>query len=130
VWGRELAPLDLDTTGGPSWKSLPVVFTAAVAPLDEVDVPIDALESVIDHRVVLRSWREQINGRVYMRGRAKVRETIARVGSIRVYTRERITFPLAMRRVDPDGSRFTGRLQGVHIRANGGRNARARVVTR
>jgi hypothetical protein len=27
VWGREVAELDLDTTSGPSWKPLPVVFT-------------------------------------------------------------------------------------------------------
>src|SRR5918998_3124297 len=34
VWGREVALLQLDTTGGPSWKPLPVVFTAVFAPLD------------------------------------------------------------------------------------------------
>lgn len=28
VWGRELASLELDTTGGPSWKPLPVAVTA------------------------------------------------------------------------------------------------------
>jgi hypothetical protein len=28
VWGRELAHLHLDTTGGPSWKPLPVLVTA------------------------------------------------------------------------------------------------------
>jgi hypothetical protein len=27
VWGREIAHLDLQTTGGPTWKPLPVVFT-------------------------------------------------------------------------------------------------------
>jgi len=32
VWGRELVTLDLDTSGGPSWKPLPVVFTAIFAP--------------------------------------------------------------------------------------------------
>jgi hypothetical protein len=31
VWGREIAGLELDTSGGPSWKPLPVVFTAAFA---------------------------------------------------------------------------------------------------
>jgi hypothetical protein len=31
VWGREVVELDLDTTGGPSWKPLPVVFTAGFA---------------------------------------------------------------------------------------------------
>jgi hypothetical protein len=33
VWGREAWQLDLDTNGGPSWKPLPVLFTAAFAPL-------------------------------------------------------------------------------------------------
>jgi hypothetical protein len=37
VWGRELAHLELDTTGGPSWKPLPVAFTGVVAPLAELD---------------------------------------------------------------------------------------------
>ena len=37
IWGRELAHLHLDTTGGPSWKPLPVAFTTLVAPLDQVD---------------------------------------------------------------------------------------------
>ncbi len=37
IWGRELAQFQLDTTGGPSWKPLPVVFTTLVAPLDKVD---------------------------------------------------------------------------------------------
>ena len=34
VWGREALALELDTTGGPSWKPLPVAFAALVAPLD------------------------------------------------------------------------------------------------
>jgi len=29
VWGREIAHIDLQTTGGPSWKPLPVLFTTA-----------------------------------------------------------------------------------------------------
>lgn len=33
VWGREVAQLDLDTTGGPSWKPLPVLVTTILAPL-------------------------------------------------------------------------------------------------
>src|SRR4051794_36432068 len=37
IWGRELAHLHLDTTGGPSWKPLPVVFTTLTAPLGELD---------------------------------------------------------------------------------------------
>jgi hypothetical protein len=42
VWGREVAHLSLDTTGGPSWKPLPVIFTTVVAPLSKLDegVPV------------------------------------------------------------------------------------------
>jgi hypothetical protein len=42
VWGREIAHLSLDTTGGPSWKPLPVIFTTVVAPLSKLDrgVPV------------------------------------------------------------------------------------------
>lgn len=32
VWGREVGHLSLDTTGGPSWKPLPVLVTTLVAP--------------------------------------------------------------------------------------------------
>jgi hypothetical protein len=31
VWGREVVHLDLDTTGGPSWKPLPVVASTVVS---------------------------------------------------------------------------------------------------
>ena len=31
MWGREIAHLDLDTTGGPSWKPLPMVITTPLA---------------------------------------------------------------------------------------------------
>ena len=31
IWGREITQLDLVTTGGPSWKPLPVMFTAPFA---------------------------------------------------------------------------------------------------
>ena len=37
IWGREIAHLQLDTAGGPSWKPLPVLVTTAVAPLGELD---------------------------------------------------------------------------------------------
>ncbi len=42
VWGRELLLFDLDTTGGPSWKPLPVLFTAAFAPFSLIDEGIPA----------------------------------------------------------------------------------------
>jgi hypothetical protein len=37
VWGREIAHGELDTTGGSSWKPLPVVFTVLFAPFSELD---------------------------------------------------------------------------------------------
>ena len=37
VWGREIFELDLDTTGGPSWKPGPVLLTTLFAPLGEID---------------------------------------------------------------------------------------------
>src|ERR687891_1669222 len=41
VWGREIAHLELDTEGGPTWKPLPVALLALVAPLgDEVPVAL------------------------------------------------------------------------------------------
>jgi hypothetical protein len=36
VWGREIGHLRLDTTGGPSWKPLPVLFTTLVAPAGDL----------------------------------------------------------------------------------------------
>lgn len=33
VWGREIVHLKLQTTGGPTWKPLPVLFTTLFAPL-------------------------------------------------------------------------------------------------
>ncbi len=32
VWGREILHLNLQTTGGPTWKPLPVIFTTLFAP--------------------------------------------------------------------------------------------------
>jgi hypothetical protein len=32
VWGREIVHLNLQTTGGPTWKPLPVIFTTLFAP--------------------------------------------------------------------------------------------------
>jgi hypothetical protein len=41
VWGRELAHLELDTAGGPSWKPLPVALLAAASPLgDDLSVAL------------------------------------------------------------------------------------------
>jgi hypothetical protein len=96
----------------------------------ELRVHIDRVESVTDHRVVFRSLRERLNGSVYMRGRAKSRRTLARVGGIWVYRRDGITFPLARRELETISSPFTSGLQGIHTSAKGERNFGARVVTR
>jgi hypothetical protein len=37
VWGREAFQLELDTTGGPSWKPLPVAFATLAWPLAGLD---------------------------------------------------------------------------------------------
>lgn len=42
VWGREIPFLELDTSGGPSWKPLPVVFTIFFAPFSKIDDGIPA----------------------------------------------------------------------------------------
>lgn len=43
VWGREVAHLDLDTTGGPSWKPLPVAFTTIFSGFGLIDDSIPPL---------------------------------------------------------------------------------------
>jgi hypothetical protein len=96
----------------------------------ELGVPMDQVESVTDHRVIFRASRERLNGGVYFRGHAKVRELLAQVGSIHVYRRDGITFPLSTRNWRAISSPFTGILQGIHTRTAGGRNSRIRVVTR
>lgn len=40
VWGREIGRWALDTTGGPSWKPLPVALATVLAPLGDVAVPV------------------------------------------------------------------------------------------
>jgi hypothetical protein len=40
VWGRELAQLELDTSGGPSWKPLPVALLALASPLGGLAVSL------------------------------------------------------------------------------------------
>ena len=96
----------------------------------ELGTSIQRVERVTDHRVVFRSDRELLAGRVYMLGRARRRLTLARVGSIRVYERDGISFPLAPHRLTAISSPFTGSLQGIHTRASGGRNRDIAVVTR
>ena len=50
-------------------------------------VPMGAVESTADYRLVFRSRYELLVGRVYLRGRAHSRRTLARVGSFWVYRR-------------------------------------------
>jgi hypothetical protein len=40
VWGREIAHAELDTSGGPSWKPLPVLAALAFWPFSSFDVDI------------------------------------------------------------------------------------------
>ncbi len=40
LWGREIAHLDLTTTGGPSWKPLPVLFTIPFSIFGEHAAPL------------------------------------------------------------------------------------------
>ncbi|MGI9184243.1 MAG: hypothetical protein ACR2GZ_04640 [Solirubrobacteraceae bacterium] len=37
VWGREIVHIDLQTTGGPSWKPLPMIFTTLFAPFGQAE---------------------------------------------------------------------------------------------
>jgi hypothetical protein len=96
----------------------------------ELGVPMELTESLTDYRVVFRSSREPLVGRVYMTGRARYRQTLARVGTIRVYRRDDITFPIVDREWKSMFGPFTGLLQGIHTRASNGRITAARVVTR
>jgi len=96
----------------------------------ELGVPMELTESLTDYRVVFRSSREPLVGRVYMTGRARYRQTLARVGTIRVYRRDDITFPIVDREWKAMFGPFTGLLQGIHTRASNGRITAARVVTR
>jgi len=43
LWGREVGRWSLDTTGGPSWKPLPVALTTVLAPLGGLAVPVYAV---------------------------------------------------------------------------------------
>jgi hypothetical protein len=37
VWGREIVHINLQTTGGPSWKPLPMIFTTLFAPFGQAE---------------------------------------------------------------------------------------------
>ena len=96
----------------------------------ELGVPIAAVESTTDYRVVFRSSRELIAGRVKVLGRAKHRRTLARVGSIRVYRRDGVTFPQVEHQWAAIGAPFTRPLQGIHTLVGDERIKGLRVVTR
>jgi hypothetical protein len=78
-----------------------------------------AVESIADYRVVFRSAREQLVGRVYLRGRAHSRQTLLLLGSFRVYRRDGVTLPFGERGLESIESPFTPRLQGIHIPPGG-----------
>jgi hypothetical protein len=90
----------------------------------ELGVPMARTESLTDYRVVFRSSREVLVGRVYMTGRARSRRTLARVGSFRVYRRDGIAFPIATREWNQVGSAFTAPLQGINTRGAMGGSGR------
>jgi hypothetical protein len=96
----------------------------------ELGVPIGAVESTTDYRIVFRSSRELIAGRVKVLGHAKRRPLLARVGSFRVYRRDGVTFPQNERYWASIGRPFTGPLQGFHTLVKDERIAAPRVVTR
>ena len=67
VWGRELGDLELDTTGGPSWKPLPVLVATVVAPFgDAAPVVWLVLARTVGLLSVLAVYRlaERLAGRV------------------------------------------------------------------
>lgn len=78
----------------------------------ELGVPMGAVESIADYRVVFRSDREQLVGNVYLRGKAHSRQTLDRVGSFWVYRRDGVTLPNGERKLEAIGSPFTSLLQG------------------
>jgi hypothetical protein len=82
----------------------------------ELGVPMGAVESLADYRMVFRSSREKLVGRVYLRGHAHSRETLGRVGSFWVYRRDGITLPHGERRLEAIGPPFTIDLQGINTR--------------
>ena len=82
----------------------------------ELGVPMGAVESLADYRLVFRSARERLVGRVYLRGRAHTRVTLGRVGSFWVYRRDGITLPHGERKLEAIGPPFTEDLQGINTR--------------
>jgi hypothetical protein len=66
-----------------------------------------AVESIADYRVVFRSDRERLVGRVYLRGRAHSRQTLLRLGSFQVYRRDGVTLPFGERGLESIESPFT-----------------------
>ncbi|HEX4903712.1 MAG TPA: hypothetical protein VFV42_12920, partial [Acidimicrobiales bacterium] len=58
VWGREIGRGTLDTTGGPSWKPLPVAATVGLAPLGDLAVPaFHVLARTLSLLAVVAVWR-------------------------------------------------------------------------
>lgn len=72
VWGREIAELSLDTTNGPSWKPLPIVFTAPLSLLGDAQPALwlvvaragGLLAVVFSYRLAERIAREVVGPRL------------------------------------------------------------------
>jgi hypothetical protein len=96
----------------------------------ELGVPIGAVESTTDYRVVFQSSRVFLAGRVKVLGRARRKQLLARIGSFRVYRRDDVVFPQVEREWASIGAPFTRPLQGIHTSRSGGRIGGPRVVTR
>ncbi len=96
----------------------------------ELGVPMGAVESIADYRMVFRSDRQRLVGNIYLRGKAHSRQTVLRLGSFWVYRRDGITLPLGERKLEAIGSPFTSLLQGFDTGRVGGRKVANRVVTR
>jgi hypothetical protein len=84
----------------------------------ELGRPIQDVERGYGHRVVFRTRRELLAGRVQLWGRAREHLDLARAGRVRVIRRIGLSYRL-----------FTARLQVFHILGPGRRNGGHRVVT-
>ena len=51
VWGREVLAADLRTATGPSWKPLPILFTAPFSLFGEAAPELWLVVAVVSHRV-------------------------------------------------------------------------------
>ena len=148
VWGRELVHLDLHTTGGPSWKPLPVLLVAPLTPFGNLapDVWLALVRAaalvalVLAHRIAARVGGSPLGGVVAVGGLAVSTDffvTALRgsseplllalvLGAIDQHLRERPRVALGLGALAgllrPEIWLFTG-LYGAYLLARGGRTA-------